>query len=138
MIIKVVAKALLINDKDEVLLLRRSLTDDRRPGEMDFPGGGIDDGEDITAGVKREILEEAGVDIPLQDLHVLYAGTQIVGGDSVTRLLYWTRVYDPEIHVSFEHSEFTWVPIDDATALFPHPFYSVGLRYGLQNAIFRQ
>ena len=136
MIVKIVAKALLINDKNEVLLLRRSANDERRPGEMDYPGGNIDATEDITAGVMREVIEETGIDIPLQKFHLLYAGTQIVGGDSVTRLLYWARVSDPQVHVSFEHSEFLWVPIHEAIKLFPHPFYSVGLRYGLQNNIF--
>jgi len=135
--VKTVAKVLIINDTNEVLMLRRSSVDERRPGELDYPGGGVDRGEDITAGACREVLEEVGITRAVEDLYLIYAGTQIVGSDSVTRLLYWTRLHDPAITLSFEHSAYQWTSLDIAVNTFPHPFYSVGLRYALQNNMFK-
>jgi 8-oxo-dGTP diphosphatase len=54
---------LLTPDKSEVLLIHRN----RRPEDPHFGkynglGGKLDPGEDIVAGMKREILEEAGLE----------------------------------------------------------------------------
>lgn len=128
---KVIAKAVVLNIADQVLLLRRSQTDTRRPGEWDFPGGGIeeDEGEDMTAGVACEITEEAGLNVPVTDLRLVYAATELYDDNSVTRLLYAGRVGDSQVTLSFEHDDFKWVDIDTALEEFPHPFYGTGLKY---------
>ena len=57
--------ALIFNDKNEVLLLKRTLNTRNEAGFWSKPGGGVEFGEKVEDAVKREIKEELGVDIEL-------------------------------------------------------------------------
>ena len=46
----------------EVLLTRRNKNLRSHPGEVSFPGGRLDPGEDAAAGALREAVEEVGID----------------------------------------------------------------------------
>jgi 8-oxo-dGTP diphosphatase len=131
--IMIVAKAVLVNDRGRVLLLRRSMTDPRRPGQQDFPGGGIDDGEELTHGVAREIREEAGLNIAPGDLRLFYAATESYDGTSVTRLLFFARAGSAAVQLSYEHDQYQWLEPEAAVRAFPHPFYGAGLQYGIEH-----
>ena len=48
---------------DHVLLLRHANTSDRFPGRWNGIGGHVNAGEDIRAAAKRELREEAGLDV---------------------------------------------------------------------------
>lgn len=134
--IRVVAKSVILNPDGAVLLLRRSQTDTRRPGEWDFPGGIIEPGEDMAAGAAREISEESGLQVAPERLMLLYAATESYKGEvSVTRLLFMASVDTDAVQLSFEHDHYKWVDIDTALTDFPHPFYGVGLRYARDNAL---
>lgn len=135
---KVVAKAVLLNGEGRVLLLRRSATDTRRPGQWDFPGGGVEPGEGLTAGVVRELQEEIGLPVPQSELVLAYAATEPwqPTNDSVTRLLFVSHIDgNTEITLSFEHDSFKWVDVDTALADFPHPFYAAGLQYAAEHGL---
>lgn len=134
---RVIAKTAIINEKGQVLLLKRSRTDPRRPGEQDFPGGQVDAGEELVAAAAREVREESGLDIGLRDLHLVYAATETYEKDgmSVTRLLFAAKVSDPAVTLSSEHEEYGWHDIPDALELFPHPFYGEGLRYAEERGL---
>ena len=54
--------AFTLNERGEVLLMRRSLNKSM-PGMWIIPGGKVDFGESLTAAVIRETKEEVGVDI---------------------------------------------------------------------------
>ena len=60
---KKVAKVVIIDEDDRVLMLKRSNYVDKYAGEWDLPGGHIQIGEDILAGMKREVKEETDLDI---------------------------------------------------------------------------
>ena len=53
-----VAKVVIIDDNDRVLMLKRSGYMDKYAGEWDLPGGHIQVGEDFQTGMKREVKEE--------------------------------------------------------------------------------
>ncbi len=59
--------ALIVNDKNEVLLLKRTGKSRNEAGFWSKPGGGVEFGEKVEDAVKREILEELGVEITLTD-----------------------------------------------------------------------
>ena len=58
-----VAKVIIINDDNRVLMLKRSDYMDKFAGEWDLPGGHIQVGEKFETGMKREVKEETGLTI---------------------------------------------------------------------------
>lgn len=57
--------ALIINDKEEVLLLKRTEKTRNQAGCWAKPGGGVEFGEKAEDAIKREVKEELGIDIEL-------------------------------------------------------------------------
>lgn len=60
---------ILLDSTGKVLLSQRKVTEGTKfqGGAWVFPGGGLDIGETIVEGAKRELLEECGVDIELKN-----------------------------------------------------------------------
>lgn len=137
---KLVAKVAVFNAAGEVLLLRRSATDPRRAGEWDFPGGGVDDGESFAEAAAREAKEEAGIAAQASQLTLLYTATEYYEprNETVHRALFLLRVNgEVQVELSFEHDRSKWVLPEQALQDFPHPFYAVGLRYGLEHGLLK-
>jgi len=135
MINKTFAKTVVLNPKNEVLLLRRSRSDPQRPGDWDFPGGNVEPGESYAVAAQREIFEETGIEVSLDDLHLVYTGTMAYADKdlSVNRLLFAVRIEDQPVRLSIEHDFYKWVDIDTALAEFQHPLYNPGLKYAREN-----
>ncbi len=57
--------ALIINDKNETLLIKRNPKSQNEAGFWSKPGGTVEFNENVEDAVKREIKEELGVDIEL-------------------------------------------------------------------------
>lgn len=53
--------AIIINDNDEILLIKRSESSRTEPGTWSRPGGEVEFEETIKEAVEREVLEETGV-----------------------------------------------------------------------------
>jgi 8-oxo-dGTP pyrophosphatase MutT (NUDIX family) len=133
-----VAKVVVLNPTGQILLLRRSKTDPRRPGDWDFPGGGVERGESFVEAAVRELYEEAHIRVPADSLGLLYTGTEFYapGNETVHRTLFMTRVSveaAADLELSLEHDLSEWMRIERALIDFKHPFYSVGLRYGVDH-----
>ena len=60
---KRVAKVIIVDDDNRVLMLKRSNYVDKYAGELDLPGGHIKVGEDFNKGIHREVKEETDLDI---------------------------------------------------------------------------
>lgn len=58
-----VAKAIIVDEKGRVLMLKRSNYTKKYSGEWDLPGGHVRVGEKLEDGLIREVKEETGLDI---------------------------------------------------------------------------
>ena len=92
--------ALIVNERGELFLARRGPAAKNERGLWEFPGGGVEFGETLRETLRREIMEEYGVEIEVGDLldvddHILPDEHQhwvsptficrIVSGDPVIR-----------------------------------------------------
>ena len=65
----IAAAGIVVNDKNEILMIKNN----RRGWE--FPGGQVEVGENVIDAVKREILEETGIEIEVGELFCISSNT---------------------------------------------------------------
>ncbi len=138
---EVVQKAVLISPKGKMLLLRRSASDERRPKQWDLVGGLLEEGESYETGIKREILEESGLEAKSRSL--VFAKTEasewqqdgLKKSASTIRLYYVARVAETKVTLSFEHDDFLWASIEEALNLLEYPRHKAVLQYIIDNSI---
>lgn len=128
--------AVIVNDDGEVLLTRRSIPPFL--GEWVMPGGKIDLGEQIVRALKREVLEEVGLSVEVQNLLDVFE--HVTPGEEhyhFVILYYRCRPLSSEIiHNELEVAEARWVPPEKLSnykmpegtkyildKLFPEPIY---------------
>lgn len=106
---------------EKVFLPRRAATKKFLPGVFELPGGHIDFGEDIVAGLKREIKEEFGMDIKVGDPFGCFTyGNPIKGSHSI-EVVYFATFVNPLDNITLspeDHSEYVWVAKDDLQAVY--------------------
>ena len=101
-------KAIIFNEDDKILALRRSSTHPFKPFNWDLPGGDLEYGEDPIDGISREIKEETGLDI--SNLTPFDVDSRINRGDVfLVTIAYITTITSNNIRLSSEHDEFRWV-----------------------------
>jgi 8-oxo-dGTP pyrophosphatase MutT (NUDIX family) len=136
-----IAKALVRRPDNLVLGLTRSARDYHRPGEYDLPGGGLEIGETVEAGLARELMEEAGLQHP-QGLRLLHAMTAYYPSDPddrwsepriITHCLY--EVTAPQSfmpQLSEEHDAAEWLPAQELADRLAHTHWGAAIELGLK------
>lgn len=133
---RVVAKALLFDQNDRLLLIRRSETDSRRPLEWDVPGGQVDDSEDFIAAAARETKEETGIDVKVDDMGLVYTTCDFVPDHgNINWLFFMGKVDNKPAKLSSEHVDFAWMTLDDAISALEYPRQRKVLQYIKQHKI---
>jgi 8-oxo-dGTP diphosphatase len=108
--------AIILDDDDQILFLRRSRNDDFMPGSWDIPGGGLDYGEEPEEGLKREIMEETGLQIEI--IKILTVSTYFMGEAQRIDVTFLCRAIDSHrLKLSSEHDYYEWVWIDRLNSL---------------------
>ncbi len=103
-----------IIEKDGLVLAAKRGPSMSMPGTWEFPGGKIMDGETLEACIKREIMEELGVDVTLTA--ALSPSTHAYPGLTVT--LYPFRcTMDSSTIILLEHAEIRWMRPSDLPTL---------------------
>lgn len=133
---KIVAKVLVQNAEHKFLVLTRSLTDESSPGKPDFPGGGVEENETYQLAAVRELQEESGISTTPEALALLYAFTRTEDdGEIIVRMLFGLMVNNPEVALSHEHSDFTWVDKDQLGSLFASRSWGVAVDFVMRHNI---
>ncbi|HEU4914531.1 MAG TPA: NUDIX hydrolase [Candidatus Saccharimonadales bacterium] len=141
MITHVVAKTLVFDETGKLLLLKRSVSDNHRPGGLDLPGGKVEEGEEIVAGALREVKEESGLVIDPQHIDWVYADTVAAYNTdhktnvNMLRATFIARVHKPKVTLSHEHDAYSWHTIDEALIKVANLRYELVLRYLIKNDI---
>ncbi len=118
----VAGAAIVINDQDEILLVKTY-----NQGWV-FPGGQVEVGENVIDAVKREVMEETGVDIEVGELFCISSNTKKYPGHSGVKeiptkvmLDFICRAKSGNPRPSDENSESMYVRKDKVLELIQSP-----------------
>lgn len=119
----IAVKAFIV-DNGNLLTIKRRPHDVHAPGVWDIPGGRLDSiDEDPFVGVKRESLEEVGLDIdvlnPLTIDHFVRDD-----GQKITMIIFLCKPLSSSVKLSEEHVDFAWTPIAQAEDKLVHHFHN--------------
>jgi 8-oxo-dGTP diphosphatase len=97
-----------VKEKNKLLVIRRSKTDQWMPLHWAYAGGHVQVKETPYYAAKRELLEETG----LKAKSIEYKG--IMNGSSHGKVyIYLCDEFEGEIKLNFEHNEHKWVTYDE-------------------------
>jgi 8-oxo-dGTP diphosphatase len=105
---------------DQILLLKRALG--FLSGQWFLPGGALDAGEAPVDGARRELKEEAGLDVDGELELVGVYWSEADAGVGQVFVSYRGRVTDGEVRVSHEHDGARWVDPQEMRATITDEF----------------
>lgn len=115
---------IVINEKDEILMVRNV----RRGWE--FPGGQVEVGENVIDAVRREIMEETGIDAEVGEVFCISSNTGKYPGyngvkEVPTKIMldFICRAKAGTLRASCESAETAWFPKKDIPDMIRTPAY---------------
>ncbi len=116
--LQVGVKILLKSKEGKYLLVKRSAEKYPEVGaKWDIVGGRIDPGSSLIDNLKREVMEETGLEI-LSEPKLIQAQDILKEDKHVVRLTY-TGDADGEVVLNDEHDEYKWLTISEIEKLEP-------------------
>lgn len=107
----VATKGIVLNQQNQILIIQRA-KGGRHENMWEFPGGMVEYEELPEESLAREIKEEVNLDIDI--LRYLYSWKWIENNEQVVGISYLCRCKDEStLKLSFEHSNYKWVNIDE-------------------------
>ena len=101
---------------EKVFLPKRALTKKFLPGVYELPGGHIDFGEEIEIGLKREIIEEFGMNIKISDPFYVFTYINEIKKSHSIEVIYLAKFIKPINNIKInpeDHSEYGWFSEDE-------------------------
>ncbi len=106
---KLSVKAVVLDEQERCLLIRRSSRCRNFVGEWEWPGGKVDPGEDFASALVREVKEETSLEVEITGLA---GATQWeMATVNVILLCLEARWTAGEVRPSEEHDAWEWVPL---------------------------
>lgn len=111
------------NEKNELLLLRRSAQASHHRGMWENPGGKCNPGESFEQAARRELQEEAGLcaEYPLEQLNEKIYHDQECSQDFEVVIFGYSTSTDPKI-IESTFDEWRWVAVDRLSSLALAPY----------------
>ena len=98
------AVVVVLNDRDDILILKRPSFVDWAPDKWALPGGKLEHNESALTAAIRETKEETDLDV--RKLKVI--NLQVIGPVAP----FYTRHYTGQVKIDFEHTDWAWTPRD--------------------------
>lgn len=111
----IVPQKAVIMEGDKYLILKRSPDAHSYPNCWDFPGGRLEKGEDVLAGLEREVIEETGLRV--KATRPVFVFHEILNGRSLVFIVYLCEKISGKINLSHEHTEYKWAKRNDILKL---------------------
>ena len=108
----IVAVAGLIRDAEGRVLMIRSPR-----GDWEFPGGQVEEGEDLIAALQREVLEETGLTVTVGKLAGVYSNVK----SHIVMFDFLCELVSGELQTSAESLAVEWVAADEALGRIIRP-----------------
>lgn len=108
-------KVVIKNKDGKLLALRRSATDPSRPLTWDLAGGQVEEGENLEDSARREILEEAGLEVGR--IRFIHADARRDNDGT-----YWVALFSAaaaqteDVQLSYEHDQYEWISREEFAA----------------------
>ena len=112
-VLQIAAKAAIISPSGKILILREAATgnNNTKVGQWGLVGGRIELGEAFMDGLKREVIEETGLQIKVD--RPLYVGEwrPIIHGVShqIVAIFILCKSTAEDVRLSNEHDEYKWI-----------------------------
>lgn len=100
----------LILDGEKVLLGKRKINPAK--GDWDIPGGFLELGEHPEDGLRREIMEELGVEIKIKSLLGFFMDVYGDGGDATLNICYVVEIKSGQPKAADDVEELRWFDIN--------------------------
>ena len=121
----IVVVSLVIEHEGAVLLARRHPERDHAPGAWDVISGRVDAGEKPLDAAQREAWEETGLHLEIVAPIDTFRFLRGPDAEEAIGITFHCRAHDRTVRLSNEHTEFTWVTLEQAR------------RYGLPKGLLR-
>lgn len=103
-----------IRKDNKILLLHRSDLKAYMPGKWDIPGGTLETGETPIDTVIREVKEETGIDIQINNIRYIYTNKVELPFRQTIQLIYDAEyIYGDIVINPLEHQNYKWVSIEE-------------------------
>jgi mutator protein MutT len=113
----IVAVTAVISKGNKYLVLQRGADEIAFPNRWAFPGGKLEKGEDILSVLKREVLEETGLEIEDQK-HYLRDFTFVrPDGHNVVGLNFLVFAKEGDVSIASDFEDYKWVSKDELLEL---------------------
>ena len=110
---QVVVVNAIVQFKDKFLILKRNKNLEVHPGKWSFPGGKVILGEDLFSTLKREIKEEANLDIENKKEFISDYAFQRPSGDYSIGICFRVSAKNDKVKLNKEHIDYSWIKPDE-------------------------
>ena len=109
---RLTVKGIIRRGDGKILIVKRSASDDHKPGMWETVGGGVEEGITPQEALKREIVEEVGLEVEIGEPFHIFNFTKDNGEEKVG-ITFLCDYLSGEVKLSEEHSDFKWInPFD--------------------------
>ncbi|MED3550778.1 NUDIX hydrolase [Cytobacillus praedii] len=110
-------KGVIVNE-GKVLIIKRSKLAHFSGGTWEPVGGKVEFGEDLEEALKREVMEEVGLEIAIE--HILYATTfETDPFRQMVIITYLCKSKNTDVTLSSEHEDYCWANANELKQLLP-------------------